>query len=199
MMTIPDDLLDMLVDIRSDDEINEYWYIRFFKAVFRFNTHFDLIVCFNCYDQDGPNQVAEILECASYTAHILKQILARKGTLFPFIRQETHDFAACIGQAEYCDGHQRSDLEREAKIHEVRKALSPERRGWHIEPTDDDIRVHPDGELQDDFTRFFIGIPYSAPQRQYLNILKNLDLWRELIHSWDHIDAAIGLIASNQR
>ena len=198
MRLIPSDMLEMLTaawQVYHD----QCWGVQNFDLVFRYDDRLDIDVNLNHYEDSENDHVEKVMDNASYTLHLIRQIEKNSPVLLPFVSNLCTDYGCRIDQDELVTVPDLTKAQIENKVWEIRKALSVEDNGWELKATERCIEIYITGEPKED-RQIHICIPYICPPSHYLSILKNRNLWEELIRSWAWPEeGAIALIEHNPK
>lgn len=194
MELIPADLAESTVAVVQTGR-SEYWNLQTFEMVFSYNELYDMVVSFNCAVDDGDDVAMEVLENASYTAHLIGLIEQSVGGLMPFVSEYIGDFGCVINRPAVAVDSDLSQLEKDNMVWKLRKDLSIEEKGWFVEATSKCVRLLITGTTQPEAKRFAVCVPFACPPRRYLSIVDNLQLWKNLMESLDWPkEFALGLV-----
>jgi hypothetical protein len=189
---IPSDMSGMLTSVVQlfDDE---YFHMQGFELIFQYDDRFDFVVTLNHNEYGDSGEEEKVLETASYTLHLIRQI----PVMFPIVSNDFQDFGCSIEQSEFISDSTITKLEREKMVWELRKALSVETREWFLKETERCVQLYLTGTPGYERV-FYISIPHSCPKRHYLSIIHNLKLWEQLVLTWAWpADGAFGLVERN--
>ena len=181
---VPADLAGMLKGV-TQNFYDEHFGIQSFTLLFNYNDRYDLILNMNHEEYGEDDDEKKVLENASYSLYLYRQIIQKSPVMFPFVANDSADFGCYIPQANCLSDSGISDLQKDNMVWDIRKAFSIEEREWYLERLDHYVRIYFTGAPPTYGREFSISIPYSCPKRHYLSILKNLDLWLQLKQSWD--------------
>lgn len=196
---VPADLAGMLSEVKQDF-YDEFFGTQSFTLVFNYNDKYDLILNMNHEEYGDFDDEEKVLENASYSLFLYREIIRKSPVLFPFVANDTADFGCFIPRHNYLSDSDLSDLQKDNMVWDLRKAFSIEEREWYLKRWAHYAGIYFTGAPPICGREFSIAIPYSCPKRHYLSILRNLDLWQQLKQSWDWPShGAFGLFEKENR